>query len=240
MKIGIFQDVHGNLPALNMAIDVFHENRCDQIIHVGDLIGIGPYPKECLETCLTMKHLTCVMGNHDYWYVSGLPVTKPNWMSPEEFAHQLWTHSEIGPAYKGVVSEWKFMHTLMINEKKITFLHYALNETRNGFKPILKNPTRLALDNLFGPMTADIIFYGHQHIPNDSKGRCRYVNLGCAGCHNKPAVRLGILEIYQGQLKLKKMEVPYYDDGLMDAFELKKVPARAFIKKTFITRESNP
>lgn len=46
MKIGVFTDLHANLPALKAAIAFFEEQACGRIIHVGDLIGIGPYPQE--------------------------------------------------------------------------------------------------------------------------------------------------------------------------------------------------
>ena len=49
MRIGIFTDIHANLPALQKALDVFEKKHCDQIIHIGDLVGIGPYPKECMQ-----------------------------------------------------------------------------------------------------------------------------------------------------------------------------------------------
>lgn len=45
MKIGVFQDVHANLLALETALAFFNKNDCDEVIHVGDLIGIGPFPK---------------------------------------------------------------------------------------------------------------------------------------------------------------------------------------------------
>ncbi|HOY21369.1 MAG TPA: hypothetical protein PLC89_28910 [Haliscomenobacter sp.] len=62
MKIGIFQDVHANLPALKKAIEIFRINDCGKIFHVGDLIGIGPYPKECLELSLSIKEAEVRIG----------------------------------------------------------------------------------------------------------------------------------------------------------------------------------
>ena len=238
MKIGIIQDVHGNLPALKKGIEIFGEKGCEKIFHVGDLIGIGPYPKECLELACSVKEMEFVMGNHDYWYAHGLPNPIPKSMSEEEVRHQQWTHKEIGNGFKGKVRKWKFSIELSLeNEKKITFQHYGLNQEQNGFKSIIKNPAKSDLDYLFEDLKSDLIFYGHHHQPNDTLGKCRYVNLGSAGCHDKPIVRIGVLDILQGKFKLQKLSIAYDDGGLMEEFEKRNVPAREFIKKVFIVRK---
>jgi predicted phosphodiesterase len=68
MKIGIFQDIHSNLPAFEKGVEFFTERKCSSIFHVGDLIGIGPYPKETVEMANSIKNMKFIMGNHDYWY----------------------------------------------------------------------------------------------------------------------------------------------------------------------------
>lgn len=237
MRIGLFTDIHANLPALQRCLDRFQELNCDRIIHIGDLIGIGPYPKECLDLALSVKEMEFIMGNHDYWYAYGLPKPIPSWMSKEEVAHQNWTHQEIGPLLKGEVKKWKFSIEIPINEnRKVSFQHYALNESRNWFKSILKNPTIKGLDDLFKEVKSEVIFYGHQHKANDTTGKKRYVNLGSAGCFNKPEARIGILEMNTEKIKLTKETLVYEDNGLMEAFEHRQVPARDFIKKVFIKR----
>ena len=57
MKIGIFQDVHANLPAFDKAVRFFREQECDVIYHVGDLIGIGPHPREVMEQAMAISNM---------------------------------------------------------------------------------------------------------------------------------------------------------------------------------------
>ena len=238
MRIGIFQDIHGNLPALEKGIKIFRERGCDKIYHVGDLIGIGPYPRECIELCYSIEEMEFIMGNHDYWYAFGLPNPIPEWMSMEEVNHQNWAHKKIGKGFVNNVKEWKFSINISIRNKRITFQHYGLNKNQNWFKPIIKNPSEPTLDKMFEGVESDIIFYGHQHQPSDIEGRkCRYVNLGSAGCNNKPEVRIGILEISNDSLNLEKTSILYEDNGLMEEFEKRNVPAREFITNVFITRK---
>ena len=57
MKIAILTDVHGNLPALQVALRAIRREGADAIFHTGDAIGIGPFPAECLELLLsTPRH----------------------------------------------------------------------------------------------------------------------------------------------------------------------------------------
>ena len=46
MKIAVLTDVHGNLPALQIAMRAIRRERCDAVFHTGDAIGIGPFPAE--------------------------------------------------------------------------------------------------------------------------------------------------------------------------------------------------
>ena len=73
MKIGICTDVHANLPAMAKALEFFRREQCQQIYHVGDLIGIGPYPRECMELAFSTPGFVPIMGNHDYWYGHAIP-----------------------------------------------------------------------------------------------------------------------------------------------------------------------
>jgi len=68
MKIGIFQDIHANLLALKKAIEVCKEQQCSKIYHVGDLIGLGPYPKEVFDLANSIDEMEFIMGNHDHWF----------------------------------------------------------------------------------------------------------------------------------------------------------------------------
>ncbi len=70
-KAAIMTDVHGNLPALEAAVKVIDSEHCDAIFHLGDAVGIGPFPAESLELLLSLPNFRSVMGNHDAWFVRG-------------------------------------------------------------------------------------------------------------------------------------------------------------------------
>ena len=44
-RTAIISDVHSNIEALDAVLDDIHENECEEIICLGDLLGYGPSPR---------------------------------------------------------------------------------------------------------------------------------------------------------------------------------------------------
>lgn len=42
MKIAVFTDIHGNYPALKTIMEDINKTKFDEVIFLGDSIGIGP------------------------------------------------------------------------------------------------------------------------------------------------------------------------------------------------------
>ena len=67
MRYLILSDIHSNLAALEAVLAEAGE--VDQVWCLGDLVGYGPDPNECVERIRELPHI-CVAGNHD-WGVLG-------------------------------------------------------------------------------------------------------------------------------------------------------------------------
>jgi predicted phosphodiesterase len=233
MKIAVMTDVHGNLPALEAALGAIHKEGCDAIYHTGDAIGIGPYPEECLDLLLNTPNILCVMGNHELWFVDGLPQPQPAWMGDGEVAHQQWTHAGIDPKLRLVVAGWPMRLQQQCKGVRMTFVHYGLDASGRGFAPILQQPTTGELDNLFANEEASLIFYGHHHPFSDIQGRARYVNPGSLGCYHLAVARYAVVSVNRRGWTVEHRVVPYEDGELWRAFEQRQTPERAFIYRAF-------
>ena len=49
INLAIFSDVHSNLEALNVVSDQIKDLSPDITIYLGDTVGYGPNPKECIK-----------------------------------------------------------------------------------------------------------------------------------------------------------------------------------------------
>lgn len=63
-KFAVLADVHANLPALNAVLDFLDEHDIQQGWVLGDVVGYGPHPNECIQR-LQQTQLTVIKGNHD-------------------------------------------------------------------------------------------------------------------------------------------------------------------------------
>ena len=62
-KRAIISDIHGNLEALDTVLNDIQEQGIEEIFCLGDVIGYGPNPRECIDRCREFK--VCLLGNHD-------------------------------------------------------------------------------------------------------------------------------------------------------------------------------
>lgn len=64
MRYAVLSDVHGNLAALRAAIGMGRREGVDGWLCLGDVIGYGPQPNECVETIAELGAIG-VAGNHE-------------------------------------------------------------------------------------------------------------------------------------------------------------------------------
>lgn len=55
-------DVHANLPSLKAVLQ--DSGDCDEVVFLGDIIGYGPHPAECVDMLMRINPCA-VIGNHD-------------------------------------------------------------------------------------------------------------------------------------------------------------------------------
>lgn len=69
MRILIYSDVHGNLPAFETMISL--EDNVSRYICLGDLVNYGPWSNECVELALSLPNSTIIKGNHEEDFIKG-------------------------------------------------------------------------------------------------------------------------------------------------------------------------
>jgi predicted phosphodiesterase len=93
MRYGLFSDVHSNLEALKAVLADFQKENLDKIFFLGDAVGYGPDPNECVSLINEVAEIK-LMGNHDY---AALGLIETNLFNVYAQESMEWT--------KGVLSE---------------------------------------------------------------------------------------------------------------------------------------
>jgi predicted phosphodiesterase len=65
MRIAIISDIHSNLEALTKAMELIDQHSIDEIICLGDIVGYGANPNECIEL-VRQRCSAVIKGNHEH------------------------------------------------------------------------------------------------------------------------------------------------------------------------------
>ena len=102
MRVLILSDIHANLAALETVLNAA-AGRYDTVWCLGDVVGYGPRPNECVEIVREQAAL-CVMGNHD-WAVLGRPGINVEDFNPHARAAVMWTRAQLTEANRAYLDQ---------------------------------------------------------------------------------------------------------------------------------------
>lgn len=151
MHILIISDIHANLTALEAVLSETGEP--DATWCLGDLIGYGPDPNQCVQRIRELPNLLCLIGNHDAAALDLIDITSFN---PEAQQAVLWTQSQLTPDN----ADYLLNLPERIVTDQITLAH---GSPRYPIWEYLLD-TRTAGQN-FNHFSTPFCFVGHSHLP---------------------------------------------------------------------------
>jgi diadenosine tetraphosphatase ApaH/serine/threonine PP2A family protein phosphatase len=151
MHILVISDIHANITALDAVLEDADPH--DAVWCLGDLVGYGPDPNECVERVRSIPDMLCLIGNHDQAALGMIPLSRFN---REAGAVAAWT--------KQVLSEenQSFLRSLpeILTVDNFTLVHGSPHQP--VWEYILDPDT--AARSLDAIMT-DYCLVGHSHLP---------------------------------------------------------------------------
>ena len=186
MRVAIFSDVHGNLPALEAVLaDMQRRGPFDQIVAAGDLVWSGPWPSQVVD--LVRSTATAVVqGNTDAFFTRP-PTDIPPGKQAERFASQLaWMQEQLGPERVSYLARLPLSHCITtpgLAGHDLLIVHATPHDQA---RPVVSRLSDADLDELLlvddrEPSWAALAF-GHVHTPFQRLWRNRLlVNVASAG-----------------------------------------------------------
>jgi diadenosine tetraphosphatase ApaH/serine/threonine PP2A family protein phosphatase len=159
----IVSDIHANLEALTAVMDEIDRRKIDHVICLGDVVGYGPNPMECLDIVASRCRAT-LMGNHDF----AVFYEPYNFNSGAESA-SYWTRQQFendaDPARRA--NRWRFLGNLPVRIRTNEFVavHASPRRPINEYifpDDIYTNPTKFV--SIFERFE-HLCFVGHTHVP---------------------------------------------------------------------------
>lgn len=189
MRYALISDVHSNLEALNAVIGKVKADKVDKVILLGDIVGYGPDPNECIDTLRKFADIL-IAGNHDHGAVG---MTDISCFNNHAKAAIQWTTSVLSEENKVFLSSLPL--TSNIKSGSIYLVHSSPKEPEE-WEYLQKAKDA---DTNFKFFSETNCFIGHSHRPaiiemapdgkiriysghSDIKTGCRYIiNAGSVG-----------------------------------------------------------
>ena len=167
----VLSDIHSNFEALTTVLADIEKRGIKTIYCLGDVVGYGPNPKECLDLIID-RSKWCVLGNHDY----AVFYEPTNFNYAAEQA-SFWTRAvlESEDEKKAGDRRWSFLGELPMRRTlktklgdtnvTIDFVHASPRKPVNEYifpDDVYTNPAKVRL--LFDRVE-HICFVGHTHMP---------------------------------------------------------------------------
>ena len=154
MRCLVISDIHSNLPALEAVLDDAKARALnfDIVWCLGDVVGYGPEPNECIDLLRTLPHV-CLAGNHDWAVVGKLDLR--TFHESAAFVVE-WTREHLtGPN----------MNYLRARPEMLPHDDYLLVHA-SPREPIWEYITDIHVaDENFDSTTAPFCLVGHTHVP---------------------------------------------------------------------------
>lgn len=151
MRILIISDIHANLTALQAVLSDAGE--IDAAWCLGDLVGYGPDPNECIDTVRGLPNLECILGNHDAAALNNIDSATFN---PEARQAIHWTQKKLTD------DSLTFLRSLpeRVNLDNVTLAHGSPRQPVWEYLLDVHNATQS-----FEHFDTPYCFVGHTHLP---------------------------------------------------------------------------
>jgi len=154
MQYLIFTDIHGNVEAFKKVFNFAKKRNIDHYLFLGDLVGYGASPNECIQKIKTISPISIVRGNHDKAVCDGDSIQAFN---PIAAAAIVWTQQNLRKKNLNYLCDLK-MGPQTINDD-ITICHGTpFDEDAYIFG-------EFDAAEAFLHVNTKICFFGHTHFP---------------------------------------------------------------------------
>ncbi|HVP56794.1 MAG TPA: metallophosphoesterase family protein [bacterium] len=152
MKYAIVSDIHANLEALEAALAEIRRIGPDKVFCLGDLVGYGASPGECIEAARPVMRVT-VAGNHDHG-AAGL--TDIRYFNSYARHAVMWTAAQLSREHLAYLAALPLLH---VEGSKFRIVHATPSDPGQWNYIFTREQARAE----FKAFPEQICFVGHSH-----------------------------------------------------------------------------
>jgi len=198
LRIAVFSDVHGNYINLLSFFESTERLDIDKYICLGDLCNYYPDSEKVIDL-IQQKQITCLLGNHDEFYIKEKKLSKEKKKSYNFSKTLLKSETHIS-----FLRSLPFTYHLTENDKSIIFCHASPKDFL--YTPIYPNSDL----NLYKNEKYDIFFIGHTHrqFIKSFSGKI-FCNVGSIGSprDNGSLMSFAVIDTFDNNIKLYRKKI---------------------------------
>lgn len=178
IRIAVFADVHGNVPALEAVLDDIAAQDVDEVLVGGDLVGRGPQGSAVVQR-ISGLGLPTIGGNHEDYLLSFREGEVPDgWLTAGEWAASRWMAAELDEASVEYIRELPFSLTAE-GAPGLRLVHGTPRSNREGIGPWNRE---WEIDEHWDRIPEPLLVCAHTHRPLVHRsGDGLVVNVGSVG-----------------------------------------------------------
>lgn len=226
MRYAVIADIHANWEALQVVLNDTKEQKCTHYCCVGDVVGYGANPKECLDVVRAMN-VPVVKGNHDEYCSSEDDLEGFN---PHAAEAVIWTRKQLSTEDRQWLRDLKYVRLVA----SFSMVHATLDGPQRWGYVFDK----LMAAASFTYQNTSVCFFGHTHVPvafvRDSMvrggtyskfrvepGRKYFVNVGSVGQprDGNPKAAYVVYDLDESTIELRRLDydIPKAQKKIMEA-----------------------
>ena len=230
MRIALYADVHGNLPALEALLAHAELNKAGECWNLGDMVGYGPFPNEVVGL-LRRRCSSHILGNHDIKCASPDHAVRMRaaGKDPDKIFSFDWTNRELLPENAAFIRTLDFVRKVEIAGVRLLLTHGSPRATEDTLTPRTSASKFRALAREVTVDGVTVVICGHTHEFFDrSFDGVRFINPGGAGrsFNGDPRAAYTILDVSSAGVQVEHYRVAYSLEALASAMKQKQFPDR--------------
>ncbi len=172
----IISDIHANLEAFRVVLDDIKAQGIKEILCLGDVIGYGPNPRECLK--LAMENCKwSLLGNHEQAVIG-----EPIGFNPKAMQAVLWTREQLkNPVCSAEENEvlWKYItgFPTHLEVGDHLYVHASPVEPTTQYILPIDAMNQELMKEVFSKVKLHA-FGGHTHVPGIFTEAFRFISIG--------------------------------------------------------------
>lgn len=212
-RYAIIADIHANLDAFQVVLEDIKQQQCTHVVCLGDVVGYGANPKECLDIVRDMN-IPCIKGNHDEMCSVDETLEGFNPYAAEAI---LWTRDQLSEVDRKWLRDLKYTRLIA----NFTIVHATLDVPQRWGYVFDKHMAAAS----FTYQNTAVCFFGHTHVPlafirdtmvrggtyskfKTEAGKKYFVNVGSIGQprDNNPKAAYVVYDLDEGFIELRRLD----------------------------------